>query len=152
MHRAAVDQDPCRERLTMRVRAAESGEKGGMDVEHPPGPALNEPIGEDAHEAREAQDVDARRLQGAVEFLLEGAAVRKSLVVHHCRRDAGLGGAREPGGLGPVRGHEHDLGGIIRLPRRRDEGSEVGAAPRDEDAHAFAAHGGAPQARSSEPR
>ena len=75
MHRAAMDENAFRKRPLVGMRAAEEGQKGRVDVEHPSGPAFDEPGRQHPHEARKAQELDAALGEGGVERLLEASRV-----------------------------------------------------------------------------
>ena len=47
------------ERASMRIEAGIFGEQGWVDIQHPPAPLLDEPRGEDAHEAGKRDGPDA---------------------------------------------------------------------------------------------
>ena len=58
VHRAAGDLVAGREHGGMGAKAGIVRKERGVDVDHPPGPALDELAGQDTHEAGEGDDVD----------------------------------------------------------------------------------------------
>ena len=83
MHGSAGDFDAGAQRLTLRVEARKRRQQGGMNIEHPPKPALHEFGRKQSHEPAEADQVDPvlveRRLQNRLErrtILAEAAGFR----------------------------------------------------------------------------
>ncbi len=149
MHRAAVDHHPGLERADMGAEALKGGQDGGMDVDHPVAPAVNERLREKTHEARETDDIDFRLAQDAVDFRLEGRPVTNRFCVDDSSCDTRLGGASDAGRVGTARKHQHYFRGIVGHLRSADKRRHVGAAAGDEDGDAFAIRHG--RSRSSFP-
>lgn len=64
---AAAQSDAGLEGLFLGSHALEGGKEGGVDVQQAATPGVDERGGEDAHETREADDVDGGGTEGAVE-------------------------------------------------------------------------------------
>ena len=71
MDRAAADSRTGGKYAGVGVQAWEGGQQGGMDVDQPVVPALDEPRGEQAHEPGEAHQPSIRLLKGQVERAFE---------------------------------------------------------------------------------
>ena len=137
VHGAAVQAHAGFKCPLVGVGALEQRQQGGVDVDHPACPGLDEGVGEDAHEAGQHDQLDARPLQFRLKRGVEARPVGKRLVVDGAGRDAGLPRAVEAGGVGAVREHEHDLGRIVGGARCLDQRDHVRAAARDQDRDAF---------------
>src|SRR5215204_6296140 len=136
MDRAAVDAHAGLERPPMRVEAREQRQQRRMDVQHPPGPAVDEPRRQDAHEAGKAEELDAMRQKLLVERTLEGLALRIGLVVDDRGCDPGGRRPREAFRVRPVRDHQRDLGRVVGRLGGLDQRRHVGTAAGNEDGDA----------------
>src|SRR5262245_56516330 len=111
MHRASVLFDPGCERLRVRLQAGKVREQRGVDVEHPPLPFGHEAWREDAHEAREADELDCVRCKLSINLALEGLAIlAERAVVDDGRRHDGRHRARQAWRVGPVGKNKRNLG------------------------------------------
>ena len=75
VHGAAVDAHAVRQRAAMGVEPRIRGQQRRMDVEHPPFVAPDELRAEDAHEAREHDEVGLRRVDRRAERRVERIAL-----------------------------------------------------------------------------
>jgi hypothetical protein len=143
MDRATMQLHAGRERLLMRVEAGKKRQQRRMDIDHPVAPRFDEFMGQEPHEAGEADELDAGAFQPGIEREVEGLARGVLLVVQHRGLDAVLLRAEESGCVRPVRKHEDDFGRVGRILRRLDKGGHVGAASGNERGDAAARHQGA---------
>jgi hypothetical protein len=86
------------------------------------------------HEADEAHELDAARLQGFGERAVVVGAVGIAFVRHDERVDAGAGGALEAERVGFVRDDDGDAGSESAVCDGVDDGLQVGAATRNQNA------------------
>ena len=103
----------------MGVDAPEERQQRGMDVEHPPRPALDEAGGQHAHEAGEADELDAARRAGPAssarsKLSRSGKALwsTAAVAIPACRARA------SPPASGRFDSTSDDLGGIVRARAR----------------------------------
>src|SRR5215211_79236 len=136
MDLAAVDAHAGLERPPVRVEAREQRQQRRMDVQHPSGPAVDEPRRQDAHEAGTAEELDAMRQKLPIERALEGLALRISLVVDDCGCNPGGGRPCEAFRFRPVRDRQGDFGRIARRLGGLDQRRHVRAAAGNEDGDA----------------
>ena len=111
-----------------------------MDVDQPIAPTVDEFRCEHAHEAGEADQLDAACFQRIAQRLLEGSARVIRPVVDHPMGQARLRGPREAEGVDPVGEHQRDLAPGIGPGAIVDKGLEIGPAARDQDAHSQPRH------------
>jgi uncharacterized membrane protein YoaK (UPF0700 family) len=116
------------------VEARVFRQQGGMDVDHPPGPGLDQKGRQHPHVAGQGDVLRARFTQGGVERALVGLAVgAEGPVIDGQGGHAGLGGEGEALGVRLVGEHEHHpvraVGGFGGLDQR----GHVAAAAGDED-------------------
>src|SRR5215218_7439802 len=133
MDRAAVDAYAGLERPPMRVKAGEQRQQRRMDVQHPSGPAVDEPRRQDAHEAGKAEELDAMRQKLSVERALQSLALRIDLVVDDRGCDPGGRRPREAFRVRPVRDHQRVLGRVLRRLGGLYQRRHVRAAAGNED-------------------
>ncbi len=105
-----------------------------------PGPALHEPGRQHPHEAGEADEIDGPLGERGVERLLEPLAGGKGLVVDDDGVESRRARPLEAGGVGAVRDHEGDGGGIVGCVRGLDQGDHIGPAAGDQHADATTGH------------
>src|SRR5260221_2292014 len=132
MHGAAVEPHAGSERALLRVEAAEGRQQRGMDVDEPIARELDEGLAENPHDAGEAHECIAGRLQRGVERGVEFVARRMVAVRNHLRRNARLRSAPEPLRIAAVRQHEPDLRREVALHAGVDQRLQVRAAARDQ--------------------
>ena len=111
-----------------------------MDVEHALLPAPHEPWREQAHESGKADDVDAMRLERALQRAFEGLSIGELPMLDERGGEPGRARRRQPFGVGLIGHDERDLGRVGGALRGRQQRRHVGAAPGDEDGHPFADH------------
>src|SRR5215204_1542641 len=111
-----------------------------MDVEQSVAAAVDEPRAENAHEAREADDLDAGPGQRPIKLGLETFPVAKLTVINDARRDSGSPCAGEAESVGAIAEDQGQLNrrGRVRVPV--DQRLQVGAASRDQDRDAALGH------------
>ena len=105
MHRGAREAHACIDCALMHMQALEGGQERGVDVEHPVAPPVDEIVGQDAHEARIADEFDLRIFQRAVKHRVELLARLEFLVVDDLVGDTGFLGMEEAGRIRPVGQH-----------------------------------------------
>src|SRR5690348_4537767 len=105
-----------------------------MDVDHAVMPGVDESAPEDAHEAGEADELDACLLERAVERRVEGVTIGEVAVSNDPRRDLGARRALEALSIGAIGNHQDDLGRIVAHRARVDQRLKVGAAAGDQHA------------------
>ena len=118
MHRRAVKLHAIGQRALMGVQAAIGGQEGRVDIEHPAVPLLDEPGGQHAHEAGEADQLDLVLIELRLHRAFEAFAVGIGLVVDHRRRDALGCGEVQPFRRRLVGQDQHDFRGEIGGGRR----------------------------------
>ena len=111
-----------------------------MDVQDAPAEPAHEIRTQDAHEACEHDERHARLFERGDELLLELLARRARPAVDAGVRDARRCRAFQSLRLGLVRQDDGDLGTNLARPLRLDDGIEVRAAPRAQDAKHFLTH------------
>jgi hypothetical protein len=104
-----------------------------MDIDHAVAPGGDEARRQQPHEAGEADELGARRLERAVEGAVELGARGVVAMRHDRGADAGGRGAGEAGRRGLIRQHQHDLGRRIGRAAGLDQRLHVAAAAGDQD-------------------
>jgi len=84
MDRASGLRIACRDGAGVRVQAGIERQKAGMDVQHPPLPAADEPRREQAHVARQGHDLDFATFKLGV----QGRFVRRSILAERAMVDS----------------------------------------------------------------
>src|SRR5690606_3884391 len=124
----------------MGVEPLIGGEQRGMDVDHPAGPAIDEVLAQDAHEAGEADDVHFPAFEHHGHGVFEHLAGNE-LALGQGGRGQALGGGNFQTGCGSAIGqYTNDFSGIVCRLRSSDERGHVRSAPGDEYADPLAAH------------
>src|SRR5262249_10593584 len=132
--------------------AAEGGEEGGVDVDHPIGEGAEEVLAEHAHEASQHDEVGLVRAQRGHEGAVEAGARRVVAGIHHESRQAGGARAGDARAVGHVAADDGEARGAeLAAAAALDERLEVGAAAGDQDAdvHRGTNSTGAPGASAS---
>ena len=111
-----------------------------MDIDQPIAPAVDEVRCEHAHEAREADQLNAACFQRIAQRLFEGGAGFVRPVVDNPMGEACAFGPGEPEGGGPVGEHQHDLARGVGAGAIVDESLEIGPAARNQDTHSQPRH------------
>ena len=111
-----------------------------MDVQDAPAELAHEVRTQDAHETCEHNERHARLFERRAELFLELLARRTRFAIDTMMRDACLCRAFQGLRLGFVRQHDGDLSANLALLLRLDDGFEVRAAPRAQDAKNFLTH------------
>ena len=122
----------------MRLETLESGKQGGVDVHDPALVALDERRCQNAHEARQHDEVGPVAVDFGGECRLERGAVRERAVVGDGGRDAALASDFEAARLRVVA----DDGRDPRWQPRIEHGLHVAAAPGDQDDEGLVSHAG----------
>ncbi|MBA7654549.1 hypothetical protein ES703_62429 [subsurface metagenome] len=137
MHRRTGNLHAGLQRLAVRIEPGKRRQQRGMDVEHPPVPALNEFGGEQPHETAETDQLDPMLFQLLLQHSLEsGAVLAERLALDQFGGDAISPGAIEANGVRAVGNHNGDLGRKVFRLRRFDQRGHVGSAPRDQNGDA----------------
>ena len=105
-----------------------------MNVDDPLGKSAQKFAGEDAHEAGEDDPIAARPGEHGDEGMLEGRAIAKRFVLDDGRGDAGRLRPREARCVGAVRDDEPHARIEGTGGNGVEDGLQVGATARDEDA------------------
>src|SRR5690554_5095149 len=133
MNGAAGDFYARFERITDAVRATKRGEEGRVDIDHTPAEAVDEALADNAHEARQDDEVggalrDEIGERGAIGFTIDALFKGERLGLDPS-------GARdvESSRIRPIAYDEGDLRIAPPCVDRFGDGPEVGALSRDED-------------------
>ena len=135
MDRHAEDLDTVCERLLDGMRPAESRQQRGVDVDDPPLVGAQQHVADDAHIAREADQLDPGGIEPpddlALVVGLRGPLLRREDERLHA---VGRSPLHDPG-TGPVADHEHHFG-MQRSPLAgRDDGLEIRALAAGENSN-----------------
>ena len=119
----------------MGIQPLERGQQRGMNVDQPVVPAFHEFRREHAHEAGEADQLDAACFQRLRQRPFEGSPRPVPPVVDDPMGQARLCGPREAVGVCPVGEHQRDFARGAGAGAVVDESLKIGAATRDQDTH-----------------
>src|SRR6476619_5999197 len=119
------------------MEPSEGRQQRGVNVEMAVAPTINVVRGVQPQEARVAEKLDARLVERRIKRGVEGFARGEVLVVDGERRDERCFRAQQSLRLRHIGNDEHDLGWIVALLAGIDQGLQVRAPARDENADAF---------------
>jgi hypothetical protein len=104
-----------------------------VDVEHTIREGVEQLLRDDAHEPREHDPLHVGGAEARDERAVVGLARGVIAVREHLGRHPSLGGTLERTHAGFVRDHDADLGVELARRDRREDRTEVAAAPRHQD-------------------
>src|SRR6266550_3020336 len=142
MHGRAVKLCASLQNALVRIQTLEIRQQGRVNVENAPLPFLEKIGGEQAHEARQAHDVDLIPFKECLNCLFKTTAILAELgVVDDFCIDVGGFRDHQATGVRPVGYYQRDFGGIVSIFCSLYEGRHIRAAAGDEHSDAFATHG-----------
>lgn len=136
MDRRTVQRDARVERLLVRADALEARQQRRMNVQQPALISSDEFGRQDAHEAREHDEIGREAVDLGGERRIEAVAAVERPMVDHRGRNAVRCGKGEAGRVGPVGDHGGDLGRPAFVRACADDGLHVAAATGNQD-HEF---------------
>src|SRR5690625_2085840 len=151
MHATPMQLDAGRQRACVGVQAREGRQQGWMDIDQAVVPARDEPGGEDAHEARLADELDASFLQPFAQDPLEGFSILEATMRQDLRANLCPRSSFQSLNIGYVGYHQRDLSGIVRCRGGVEKRLKIAAAPGNQHCDPPACHGARPSSRSPDP-
>ena len=129
MNGCTGDLDAAFERLTLSVDAWKRRQQGWVYVEYGVGKRFEQRCTNEAHESRQADQLDVPGLQLLRDLPIVSIARRRGPVIEHQRFDAGIGGARKPRGTRLVGDHDRNARAKTPVTHGVDERLKVAATP-----------------------
>ena len=118
---------------TVETLAAEGGDQGGVDVQDALGISGGEILGEDGHEARQNDDLNAVGGEDFLQLFFKSRLGAALLFQNHGGVDTGLFSPLQSVGIGVVGNHQHDLAAVEHGALGVDQCLQVGAAAGDQN-------------------
>ena len=123
-------------RLALRVQAGKSREQRRMDIEHPAGKRVQEWSTDQAHEPREAHQINLTRLKDADDRSVVGLPVRVFTRCDNDGLDSSIAGSLQACRVRATRDNNGDRRVQAPLLNGVDDGLEVGTPTRNQHAEA----------------
>ena len=137
MDRCAVHLHAHGQRLLMRMQPREARQQRRMNVQHAPGVMIDEARRQDAHEARQHDQVGREAVDDLRQGGVETVAVGKALVVDHRGGNAVRGGKFEASCVGAVGDHGGNAPGPTLGLTGTNDGFHIRATSGNENDDVF---------------
>ncbi|MNN25377.1 hypothetical protein D3C81_1388490 [compost metagenome] len=119
------------------MESRETGQQRRVDIQHAARVMLHELGRQNAHEARQHNEIGLVRVDGIAHRRIKTGTIGVLLVVHHARGNAVFRRKRQTAGVGTVRQHRRHAPRPLLGGTGPDDGFHVAATPGNQDHNIF---------------